>query len=337
MTMPRSLARASATMFYGAVFGDHVSFEGANFAHSARFEGAVFGEWASFVRATFGDVSSFDGSAFGRRARFDDVTFGDSPWFDGAAFGDETSFQGAFFKGQIKFTGTSIEQWAWDFQSITPGLGPDARKVLEQRHEDLRKTERSGPDSFRTISFAGASFDGEADFSGRSFERTADFTNARFYYPPIFDAVTKSGRIDFTGAHIGFVPPGEPHDTDSQEPTRLRTLIGFVRPSKLLHWTGDSRVPVRLRAFRKVTEETKNHDLERDLYIEERKAERGVYWHQQRQALKNAPIIEKPLIFARLMGHGRRLCRKRAHSTPTNTSKRCACLHLATQCLSLAR
>jgi len=36
-------------------------------------------------------------------------------------------------------------------------------------------------------------------------------------------------------------------------------------------------------------QETKNHDLERDLYIEERKAERGVIWHQQCQALKKAP------------------------------------------------
>jgi hypothetical protein len=32
-----------------------------------------------------------------------------------------------------------------------------------------------------------------------------------------------------------------------------------------------------LRALRKIAEETKNHDLERDLYIEERKAERGIY------------------------------------------------------------
>jgi hypothetical protein len=36
-----------------------------------------------------------------------------------------------------------------------------------------------------------------------------------------------------------------------------------------------------LRAFRKIAEETKNHDLERDLYIEERKAERGVYLVQR--------------------------------------------------------
>ena len=93
----------------------------------------------------------------------------------------------------------------------------------------------------------------------------ADFTNARFYSPPDFDAATKDARIDFTGAHIGFVPPG-----------------------RLLHWTSDSKVPVRLRALRKIAEETKNHDLERDLYIEERKAERGVYLHQllERDELK---------------------------------------------------
>ena len=35
-----------------------------------------------------------------------------------------------------------------------------------------------------------------------------------------------------------------------------------------------------MRALRKFAEDTKNHDLERDLYIEERKAERGVYLYQ---------------------------------------------------------
>jgi len=41
-----------------------------------------------------------------------------------------------------------------------------------------------------------------------------------------------------------------------------------------------------LRALRKVVDETKNHDLERDLYIEERKAERGVYLRQWWEDLK---------------------------------------------------
>jgi hypothetical protein len=102
---------------------------------------------------------------------------------------------------------------------------------------------------------------GEAKFSRWSFEERADLTNARFHTPPNFDGATAVSRIDFTGALIRFVPPG-----------------------KWWHFTHDTRIPVRLRAFRKIAEETKNHDLERDLYIEERKAERGVYLRQYWQA-----------------------------------------------------
>lgn len=87
-------------------------------------------------------------------------------------------------------------------------------------------------------------------------------------------------HIDFTGVHIGFVPAG-----------------------KLLHWTKDSQIPVRLRAFRKIAEETKNHDLERDLYIEERKAERGVYLLQRREELKGEGWRNWPRNGARLITH----------------------------------
>jgi hypothetical protein len=92
--------------------------------------------------------------------------------------------------------------------------------------------------------------------------------------------VDKAGKIDFTGARVGFVPAG-----------------------KWFHWTENSRIPVYLRALLKIAEETKNHDLERDLYIEERKAERGVYWRQFLQELKEASLTEKPLIFGRLLRH----------------------------------
>jgi hypothetical protein len=74
--------------------------------------------------------------------------------------------------------------------------------------------------------------------------------------------VTNASRIDFTGAHIGIVPRGK-------------------RPRN-----EDTKVPVRLRACRKIAEETKNHDLERDLYTEERKAERGNYLRQRLEDLK---------------------------------------------------
>ncbi len=62
-------------------------------------------------------------------------------------------------------------------------------------------------------------------FSGRTFEEAAEFTEARFCYPPDFDAATNAARIDFTSANIGFVPPG-----------------------RRLHWTSDTKVPLRLRA-----------------------------------------------------------------------------------------
>src|SRR5208337_2806542 len=153
------------------------------------------------------------------------------------------------------FTARTSNQWTEDLANVP--VFPSKAPALEKRHKESWKRNGFGPDRFLDISFADAHFDGEAVFSGRSFEQTADFTNARFYYPPNFDGVPNPGKIDFTGAHIGFAPRG-----------------------KLLHWTEDSLIPVRLRAFRKVAEETKNHDLERDLYIEERKAERGVYWRQ---------------------------------------------------------
>lgn len=89
-----------------------------------------------------------------------------------------------------------------------------------------------------------------------------------------------AGKIDFTGTRVGFVPPG-----------------------KWLHWTEDSSIPVRLRAFRKIAEETKNHDLERDIFVEERKAERGAYRRQLIKGLENAPTREKVLIRWQLFIH----------------------------------
>jgi hypothetical protein len=110
--------------------------------------------------------------------------------------------------------------------------------------------------------------------------RRPPISPARFYYPPDFDDATKIGRIDFTGCHISFVPPGE------------NSLLG-----------PKSRIPIRLRAFRKIAEETKNHDLERDLYIEERKAERGVYWHQRLEDLKKDGWRSWPRNAAPLFAH----------------------------------
>ena len=158
-------------------------------------------------------------------------------------------------------------------------MDSEAFKEIEQRHQASWKDWGSRPDRLPGISFAHALFN-EADFSAQSFEHIADFTGVRFYSPPNFSNVTNPSGIDFTGAHIDFVLPGK------------------------WHWTTDSKVPIRLRSLRKFAEETKNHDLERDLYIEERKAERGVYWHQRWETLKKEGWRNWPRNLLRLAIHG---------------------------------
>jgi Pentapeptide repeats (9 copies) len=278
----------SATFDHGAnfntaIFGLYVSFSRAAFDGSAQFRDAIFRQGAIFNGAIFGNVAWFTNATFDSEADFTNATFGDLAEFDNATFGKtrepppmealkmEANFSGAtfgngarfnhtLFKSRVVFTGKSPEQWDGCYESTSQKLPwPSAhadRVAFSKQHKNAWQSVDSGPNRFLSISFANARFYRDANFSRRSFEQVANFTNARFYRPPDFDAETSATRIDFTGAYIGFVRPGR------------------------LHWTFDSGVPVRLRALRKIAEDTKNHDLERDLYIEERKAERGVYIFQ---------------------------------------------------------
>lgn len=255
----------------------HVNFAGVDFSDSPLdeidFSGFEFGDGADFSGCKWRGVNwdevhaldafhpgraSFGGATFGDLARFDGATFGGGASFTGATFGGGADFKNVVFKGRTVFAGKSIVQWSKDFDRRSDHDNDEkektARAILKKRHEDSWAINRSGPDRFLGISFSGASFHGAAIFSDRSFEQVADFTNTSFYRPPDFDGATNVQRIDFTGAKITFVRPGHPH------------------------WTSQSSVAIRLRALRRLAEDTKNHDLERDLYIEERKAERGAKW-----------------------------------------------------------
>ncbi len=261
----------ASVAFNGVTFADHARFEAAIFRRETNFSGAIFGDIARFTNTTFDNEANFTNATFGDLALFNDATFGKTreppPWeteikanFSGTTFGDGASFNHTLFKSHVIFTGKSLEQWPGYFELRWQKLvGPKAeedRQAFVKRHREAWERIGSGPDRFLTISFANACFYRDANFSRRSFEQAANFTNASFYRPPDFDATTSGTRIDFTGTYIGFVRPGR------------------------LHWTFDSGVPVRLRALRKFAEDTKNHDLERNLYIEERKAERGIYIFQ---------------------------------------------------------
>jgi uncharacterized protein YjbI with pentapeptide repeats len=268
--------------FSGFEFGDYADFSGCKWRRCevpkdpsypdelgqghAFFTCAVFGHHANFAKANFG-LAKFAGASFGDKANFTGAEFDSFANFNGAVFGSGAHFDRAIFKGPIGFTGQSWEEWERDLARVS-GMSKAAIEAFKEQHIKSG----SGPDHFLTISYAGARFfrariEQKSGYSGRSFERVADFTNARFYYPPHFEPDMKNAhRIDFTGAHVGFTPPGT-----------------------MFQWTSDSTVPIRSRALRKIAEETKNHDLERDLYIEERKAERGVYWDLLVEELKRAP------------------------------------------------
>jgi hypothetical protein len=193
---------------------DEIDFSGFEFGNDTDFSGCKWCgiDWwevkkdpkafkigrASFAGAVFGDGANFDNVIFGDSAIFDHATFGKDISFEGAAFGWESSFADAKFKGDVEFKGKTEDQSRKDLEASVREAKEEDRAALKKHHEDSWTGSGSAPDRFLTISFANARFDTEAVFSVRSFEADADFTNARFYYPPDFDAVTNASRIDFT-------------------------------------------------------------------------------------------------------------------------------------------
>jgi hypothetical protein len=129
------------------------------------------------------------------------------------------------------------------------------------------------------ILFANARFDGRVDFSGRTFENDTDFNYARFCYPPVFERATNFARIDFTGAYIGIGCPGS------------------------FRLTCDKKDLLRLRALRKDAQETRDDDRERNLYIEERKAELGIQLVQLFKGLFKGAMFERLVSAVGLIFH----------------------------------
>jgi hypothetical protein len=294
--------------FIGAAFGNGADLSGAKFGNGADLYGATFGDGAKFIGATFGDRTDLSGAKFGDGADFSGATFGngtdlssatfrDGAKFIGAAFGNGADLSGATFGGGAKFIGAtfgdgvnfkgwSSDEWTeWRTELLK---GPLSVVWQEDQKQAILQWERNGlqshgsgvarPDRFSLISFARARFLGAADFSGRQFGEGADFSAARFDEPPRFDSMV---NIDFYGAKIGF-------------------------RSSVSGWTTRSAVAGRLRNLRKLADDSKNHDLERDLYIEERKAERGIYfvghlsdaWRNVRQRWQEVTNLRGRVVFA---------------------------------------
>ncbi|MFA6163454.1 MAG: hypothetical protein WC685_08500 [Methylobacter sp.] len=152
--------------FIGAKLGYCPSFYDARFGYRAIFRGAQFIEGAIFTIAQFGDYVCFDGAQFGDGAKFNTAKLGNGASFEGTQFGNDTNFEFAEFGISATFISRT---WA--------SLRSQYSECSDEFEEIKVWAEERGlsPESFKSISFAGANFTDRVDFSGRTFEGRTSF------------------------------------------------------------------------------------------------------------------------------------------------------------------
>jgi len=274
-------------------FNDSANISGVNFGIWANFSSSVFGanadlshtnfeNGASLSGVTFGNYADLSGAVFGNYADLSNSTFGDLADLSGVSFGEGAYLSRTKFRRIVSFKAWSDDEWRRrrlshiETSKVFKSWTQDRTEEFLALPQSLRES-TAGPSTFLDLTFDRAWFAGISDFSGRSFLGNIDFTQALFDAPPHFGDCGGFYCIDFTGARIRFggalnIPlPKWCFGTDHLE----IWAIG---------WTTLSYAAIRLRRLRTLAEEAKNHDLERDLYLEERKAERGILFAQYLQS-----------------------------------------------------
>jgi|GEM_PF-3847286 len=273
--------------FVGATFGSFADFSGATFGENAKFDdttflenaffnqakfnsyadfsGALFLRGADFRGASFGDFSHFDGAIFQDGFKADRANFGRYASFSGASFGDDTAFVGAKFGEKASFDGWNLEEinkWA----RYRPGCGtPEGGEIISRA---ANRVSNGQPRAMSRISFRRSHFRGFSSFKNREFTGDADFSSAIFEDVPDFATSSGFNHLDLSELRISFGGrlqfPGP------------RQIGATNRRRYSLNWTTDSAVEARIRRLRKIAKDIEAGDLERELLILERKAQRGI-------------------------------------------------------------
>ncbi len=307
--------------FRGAVFGGGARFEGAVFGGDARFRGAVFGGDARFQRAVFGGDAWFRHAVFGGNAGFQRAVFGGDAWFWHAVFGGNAGFEageGAAEglenrRARAKTAAASLPEEAGsiNLDRINSALdraekayavfGGDARfeageadaKALGEKREAAMKAAgrlpqgvqegyrtrilgaldrgAEAPERLQRTSFAGRRFAHRASFADRHFSANADFSRVRFDQPPNFGGVERPDFLDWAMVEFSFG-------------SRIHVWRWFFG-----RWTWKTRIATNLRRLRKIAADIHANDAERDLFVLERQAERGIQWAAAWRAFKRIP------------------------------------------------
>lgn len=180
----------------------------------------------------------FEGFEFSNYAHFESVTFGDLP---------------RCWESPENPTGGAV------FDHAIFGNSANFNKAKFGKWAHFEGTSFGNETSFKGTtfgdgtSFERAMFDGWAYFDGATFTGKTGFERARFDRPPNFNDAKGWEHLSLVG-------------------TRFRFWCGVFR------WTKDSRVVSNLRRLRGVVQKIYATDAERDLFILERMAERGVLW-----------------------------------------------------------
>lgn len=242
---------------FGAKFGGKASFNDAKFNNVATFESASFEGDARFTGAAFGAGARFNEATFGSDAQFGRTIFGDGARFDKAAFGADARFDRATFKGTAIFDAARRERELVEFSK-----SPHFSSRFEAYEAPNSSENLNLGSSFRSVCFSHARFLGVASFVDRDFKGEADFTNAIFDVPPDFRSAKARENMDWTRVQFKF----------GWYPT-----VGHIR-IPVRGWTTHTDTVARLRRLRGIANEIRAVDAERDLFVLERLAERGIFW-----------------------------------------------------------
>lgn len=170
----------------GVAFGDHASFEGAEFDGGASFAFAIFGHGARFHSARFVDATGFMDVTFGHQVTFEHAKFCKASNFSNAKFRTQSSFAYAEFGEDTTFSYTEFGGRAYFDYAIFRG----AAKFYQA--------------SLTSASFDSATFSKRVMFDLATFRNHARFQSARFANEASFICATLGSNAVFADAEFGY-------------------------------------------------------------------------------------------------------------------------------------
>lgn len=298
-------------------FGSDADFSNANFEGcQIIFENCDFGENLNFSELKLGESLNFNNCTFFGKLEFKNYTIKNLSIVNcrlvDASNEPSIIFEKCIFEGeQVSFHGTEFQKAIFkenQFQS---------KDIIFSSTRFFRECYFEDCNFLNELNFQESLFDFKSSFTNCIFKKDIDFKLGRntiallpSFISCEFYGELKCGRrslnADFSGSIFLELPDFSTKDIDINKLNLTEVKFQFVNKSKSkwpYDFTFDSSVLLKLRALRGVAEATKNHDLERDLYIEERKAERGIYLNEYGKKLFYGNITSRLFNLGRFIDH----------------------------------